>query len=93
MVDAGVARCSRCGGRIAPNQKWHLDHADLPGSHERGVYLGPSHSYCNLTAARRPVENQPPAAALAFFHLSKPVERQHRLQVTEDKPPQRDWPF
>ncbi|MGO9098860.1 MAG: hypothetical protein ACLP9Y_05240 [Mycobacterium sp.] len=53
LVDAGAAKCSRCGHRIAPGQAWHLDHADTTDAHRRGLYRGPSHAHCNLAARNR----------------------------------------
>jgi hypothetical protein len=53
LVDAGVARCSRCGGRIAPGAKFHLDHQDHPRAHELNLWRGPSHPWCNLAARNR----------------------------------------
>jgi len=70
LVDAGVTHCARCGSRITPGQKWHLDHADIPGAHQHGIYLGPSHAACNVAAATSRPTRQPPAPALAFFDTS-----------------------
>ena len=50
LVDRGGVRCCRCGQPIRPNQRWHLDHSDAPGSHQRGEYAGLSHSWCNIFA-------------------------------------------
>jgi hypothetical protein len=50
LVDLGVARCSRCGGRIAPGAKFHLDHQDHPQAHQLNLWRGPSHPWCNLRA-------------------------------------------
>ena len=66
LVDAGAAKCYRCGGRITPGQSWHLDHADVPGAHKRGIYGGPSHSWCNLAARNQRI------AALARQALGGP---------------------
>lgn len=66
LVDAGVAKCSRCGDRIAPGSKFHLDHQDHPLAHELGLYRGPSHPWCNLAARNRRV------AALARQALGGP---------------------
>jgi hypothetical protein len=72
LVDAGMARCSRCGHRIAPGQRWHMDHQDHPLAHQLGLYRGPSHAYCNVRAARgRPIPPRPRAPALGFFNVSK----------------------
>lgn len=49
-IDAGeIVPCSRCGGPISTGMKWHLDHDD----HDRSIYRGPAHEYCNLRAAGR----------------------------------------
>lgn len=98
LVNAGIAKCSRCGGTISPQQKWHLDHEDHPLAHQLNLWRGPSHERCNIAARRGPVERQPPAAALAFFNPIRPVEQQaqntgHHPPVTQDQPPQHDWPF
>ncbi len=56
LVDDGVAKCSRCGDRIAPGSKFHLDHQDHLLAHELGLYRGLSHRWCNsrrATARRR----------------------------------------
>lgn len=45
--------CSRCEGRIQPNDDWHLDHTD-----DRDGYLGPSHARCNLSAAGKKSHQQ-----------------------------------
>jgi hypothetical protein len=72
LVDAGMARCSRCGHRIASGSRWHLDHQDHPLAHQLGLYRGPSHPHCNVAAARgRPTPPRPPAPAMAFFNVSK----------------------
>lgn len=86
MVDAGAHTCCRCGQRIRPGQPWHLDHSDTPGSHQRGEYVGVSHSWCNLAARNRhtaalarraqgrgtPGPERPRAApAEEFFHPRK----------------------
>jgi hypothetical protein len=71
MVEAGMAKCTRCGERILPGQPWSLDHLDLPGSHENGWYhpgLSAAHSGCNTAAGQaRKHRRQTPAPALAFF--------------------------
>ena len=46
LVNSGNAVCSRCGGPISANERWHLDHAD-----NRQGYIGVAHAYCNLRAA------------------------------------------
>jgi hypothetical protein len=45
VVDAGLARCCRCGEPIIPGSKWDLDHTE-----DRGGYLGPAHRRCNRRA-------------------------------------------
>jgi hypothetical protein len=47
-VQAGHARCVRCGLPIIPGTPYHLDHRD-----DRLGYLGVSHARCNLAAAGR----------------------------------------
>jgi hypothetical protein len=49
LVALGDVACARCGRPIEPGSKWHLDHDD----HDRSVYIGASHSYCNVRAAGR----------------------------------------
>ena len=54
LVNAGLARCARCGHWIHPRSSWDLDHVD--GS--RNTYIGVSHAKCNRTEPhrkRRPV--------------------------------------
>jgi len=47
LVAAGGVNCARCGNVIAPGERWHLDHdEEVPGR-----YLGPSHAFCNVSAA------------------------------------------
>lgn len=41
-VNAGHARCARCGKPIRVGQPWDLDHTD-----NRNGYLGASHATCN----------------------------------------------
>ena len=48
-VAAGLVTCWRCGRRILPGQLWDLGHDD----HDRGVYRGPEHPYCNRAAGGR----------------------------------------
>lgn len=48
VVDAGQARCSRCGQPIPPGAAWDLDHDD-----QRRGYLGPAHAHCNRAAGAR----------------------------------------
>jgi hypothetical protein len=67
-VAAGQAICCRCGERILPGQRWALDHADIPGAHQLGAYLGVSHAWCNQLARNR--KPRPPAKALSFFNPS-----------------------
>jgi hypothetical protein len=40
VVAAGLARCARCGERIAAGIAWDLDHTN-----DRRGYLGPSHRF------------------------------------------------
>lgn len=40
-VDAGLARCGRCGHPILPGQDWDLGHDDI----DRTIYNGPEHRY------------------------------------------------
>jgi hypothetical protein len=47
-VEAGRARCWRCGEPIAPGAKWHLGHDDAG---ER--VMGPEHGRCNVGAMSR----------------------------------------
>jgi hypothetical protein len=44
MVEAGIARCARCGELIARGEPWDLGHID---GTERMVYSGPEHRRCN----------------------------------------------
>jgi len=44
MVEAGLARCARCGELIEPGSPWDLGHVD--GS-ERKLISGPEHRSCN----------------------------------------------
>jgi hypothetical protein len=53
LVDRGGVKCYRCGKFIQPGQPFHLDHADVPGAHQRGIYAGASHPWCNLAARNR----------------------------------------
>ena len=48
-VQQGNTACARCGQPIAPNTPWHLDHDD----EDKGIYLGPSHALCNVSAGGR----------------------------------------
>jgi hypothetical protein len=45
MVEHGAAVCTRCGVRIQPGERWHLDHRD-----DRQGYSGAAHAYCNTAA-------------------------------------------
>ena len=47
-VATGRIPCARCGRRIEPQDRWHLDHSD-----DRTGYLGPSHERCNTSAGGR----------------------------------------
>jgi hypothetical protein len=49
LVDAGLARCARCGRAIHPLEPFDLDHHD----HNRDVYIGVSHQRCNRGAPHR----------------------------------------
>jgi hypothetical protein len=49
LVNAGGAKCCRCGGPILPGSDWHLDHQDA----DRGRYKGVSHATCNTSAGGR----------------------------------------
>jgi len=84
LVNAGLARCCRCGERIAPRSQWHLDHADVPRAHELSIYAGPSHKACNLAWRNRRqaalarqalggprADTRTPSAAAAFFNPPK----------------------
>jgi hypothetical protein len=75
LVAIGAVTCSHCRQRIQPGQRWHLAHANVPGAHRAGLYVGPQHAICNVRAAqgkrRRP---RPRPQALAIF----------------DSPPRRD---
>jgi hypothetical protein len=55
LVDAGVMRCGRCGERILPGTKFHLDHEDIVGAHELGIYRKnpASHPWCKLAARNK----------------------------------------
>jgi len=53
IIAAGGATCVRCGQPIAPGEPWHLDHADVPGAHQFGWYLGPAHKRCNINAGKK----------------------------------------
>ena len=46
FVEAGLARCARCGEPIEPGSRWHLGHDDLDPSR----YNGPEHAWCNERA-------------------------------------------
>ncbi len=48
LVAAGNAICARCGGWIAPESGWDLDHAD-----DRESWIGVSHAHCNRAAGGR----------------------------------------
>jgi hypothetical protein len=50
LVAAGLARCWRCGGRIAVGERWDLGHVDGGGPSE---YAGPEHAACNRATAGR----------------------------------------
>ena len=78
LVDRGAMRCCRCGQPIRPNQPWHLDHSDAPGSHQRGEYAGVSHSWCNISARNQRI------AALAR-------QAQGLGEATPEKPPTGRW--
>lgn len=47
-VSAGRVACARCGELIQPGEAWALDHTA-----DRSGYLGPSHKFCNESAAGR----------------------------------------
>jgi hypothetical protein len=49
IVEAGQARCSRCGELIAPGSAWDLGHDD----DDRARYAGPEHQACNRGTAGR----------------------------------------
>jgi hypothetical protein len=69
LVATGTVRCVRCHELIAPGEKWHLDHADVPNAHELGIFLGPSHARCNCATKKPQQRQQTPAALRAFFNL------------------------
>ena len=49
IVEAGAARCSRCGQPIHPYAAWDLGHRfDRTDPRDnRGLYAGPQHRSCN----------------------------------------------
>jgi hypothetical protein len=49
LVEAGLARCVRCGELIEPGDFWDVGHVDET---ERTVVSGPEHRRCNRTTAR-----------------------------------------
>jgi hypothetical protein len=66
LVEVGAVRCSACGERIKPGQKWDLAHAPIRGAHQAKLYVGPQHAGCNrnTSGSRKPPERPP---ALAIF--------------------------
>jgi hypothetical protein len=48
IIELSEVLCARCRCPITTEDLWHLDHAD-----DRSKYLGPSHSRCNLSAAKK----------------------------------------
>ncbi|GAA2237623.1 hypothetical protein GCM10010401_07270 [Rarobacter faecitabidus] len=51
-VDAGRAKCWRCGGRIEAGGTFDLGHSD-----DRTAIRGPEHPWCNRSAAGRSAHN------------------------------------
>lgn len=47
VVDAGKAKCWRCGDEVPAGSHWHLGHDD----DDRTIYRGIEHPECNLSAA------------------------------------------
>lgn len=45
VVATGLVTCSRCPHRIAPHDRWDLDHTE-----DRSSYRGPAHASCNRAA-------------------------------------------
>jgi hypothetical protein len=76
LVAAGRAICTRCRRPIKPGEPWDLDHADLPGeiAQRFGVYRGPSHRSCNISARNRRQRSRP--RALQFFDTPSANKRQ-----------------
>lgn len=56
-VDAGRAKCWRCGGRIEAGAPFDLGHSD-----DRTVIRGPEHVRCNRSAAGRSAHGISPGA-------------------------------
>ena len=61
------------GESIHPLAEWDLDNAAIPGAHEHGWYVGPSHRRCNRSHGAPPPRPSPPAPALAFFNPNAPA--------------------
>ena len=69
IVRAGGAVCCRCGGEIAPDERFHLDHVVGGSANE---YAGISHVGCNIGERNRRVNARVRAEARAYRTL---VER------------------
>jgi len=72
LVDAGLVRCARCGGWIAPGERWDLGHHDW----DRSIYTGPGAPRLQPGDGQAPTPPRfPLVVSRVFCRLEEPAVR------------------